>query len=81
MYSTQTLNRGQIALVLLDRIFEMDNDELDDLFALVTGHHLTPAECRPESGDTWECDGNFNGNFNPDQYRILEYLRSQLAPA
>ena len=81
MYLTQTLNRGQIAVVLLAHIFEMDNDELDDLFCLATGQHLTPAECHPDTGDTWKCDWNFNSYFDPDQHRILDYLRSLLPAA
>ena len=74
------LNRGQIAVVLLSHIFEMDDDELSDLFQLATGHGLTDARTGPETGDEWGCDRDFSGYCHPDQHRILDYLRSQLPP-
>jgi hypothetical protein len=75
------LNRGQIAVVLLSRIFEMDNDELSDIFQMATGHGLLDARTTSESGDEWECDRDFTNYCHPDQHRILDYLRSQLPPA
>ncbi len=75
------MNRGQIALVLLARIFEMDNDELTDTFRAATGHWLNDHTSSPETGDVWGCDRSFSSYFNLDQHRILDYLRSQLPPA
>jgi hypothetical protein len=75
------LNRGQIALVLLAHIFEMDNDELTDTFQAATGHLLTDPSTSAETGDEWNCDRDFSSYCNPDQHRILDYLRSQLPPA
>lgn len=81
MNTHHTLNRGQIALVLLAHVFEMNDDELADAFQSATGHLLTNPSSSPETGDIWNCDSNFASLCDPDQHRILDYLRSQLPPA
>ena len=81
MNTIHKLNRGQIALVLLARIFEMNDDELADAFQSATGHLLTDPSSDPATGDIWNCDRDFASLCDPDKHRLLDYLRSQLPPA
>ena len=81
MERSRLLNRGQIALILLNHIFEMDNDDLQQAFHDATGDDLAFADSKVEIGDVWSCEQDMSRHFNPDQHRILDYLRSQLSPA
>jgi len=78
---SRLLNRGQIALILLDHIFEMDNDDLQQAFHDATGFDLSYADSRIEIGEVWFCDQDMTRYFAHDQHRMLEYLRSLLPSA
>lgn len=81
MEHSRLLNRGQIALILLNHIFEMDNDNLQQAFHDATGDDLAYADSRVEIGEVWSCEQDMSRYFNTDQHRILDYLRSLIPSA